>query len=259
MPKLSELNVKEPLSILLYGLSQFGKTWFAGSAGSRTLYISVSQTALSTLTSKAFKNRYPNCDPEFVQLRKATFNEVTDIIDDYIKNKADLFDTIVIDDLTYLSGIAMSFALELNQSSRKSQTLANTKLVPLPAKQDFGTLQNIFLWFLGEYVPRIKESGKHLICIAHPRFVFSPPPKGSEDQTPKLSSVFPYVVGKDFFAPNVLPSYFDEVYYGYIEAGQRAFRTQRNAIVTAGTRHAVELKEVETNLDFPTLISKIYG
>jgi hypothetical protein len=265
--RLHESPPGESLTILLYGGSKVGKTWFAGTAGSRAFYINIGE-GLETLKSKAFKEKYPDSNPSVVDIRELdqydpnAFDKVANTIDSAIEQFRDTFDTIVIDDMTSLSAFAINKAMYMNSEGvkPKSRTLATakaTKTVPLPEIQDRGTEQSILIWFLGKYTSICKRLGIHLICLAHERSVYRPPARiGGE---PILDRCFPHFTGKDSFAPDVVPAYFDEVWRLYLLGTERQMRTQRNEIYVAGTRHAGNLVEVEKNPTFPSILTKIRG
>lgn len=268
MPRLHEIPIGESISLLLYGKSGAGKTYFGGSAGKDSIFIDVGN-GIATLTSKNFREKYPDANPEVITIRETTndrglaikptgFDEVCDTLDE-IFTKPGTFKSIIIDDLTSLTQLALNKAFDLNKDSSKSQTLATAqrnRAIPLTAVQDYGTLIDILKFFLGTYITKSKEAGRHFILLAHERTVYKPAKMGEDA---KLFRVFPHAPGKDNFAPSVLPAFFDEVYHIELKGNTRTIRTRPNEIYLAKTRYAGELKEFEDNLDFPKWIEKIAG
>ena len=255
--KLHDSPPGEALTILLYGGSGVGKTWLAGTLGTRTLYINTGQ-GVETLKSKAFQKQNPDSNPTIVDIRemekKATaFDKVCDTLDEWINTKRDEFDSIVIDDATFLSQYAQLKAMEINYASGKTKTSMTGRKIPMPVLQDYGTEQSIIKWFISSYTSLAKEKGFNFILLAHDRSIYSQQ-KGEDS---KRTRVFPNFVGKDFFAPSVVPAYFDEVWFMYLHGDKRYLRTQANAIVVAKSRCSGSILEVEDSPSFPNLLSKI--
>ena len=110
--KASEIFVDTPISAMIYGQKGCGKTWFAGTAGDRNLFITVgnSLSGLKTLRSPLFKEKV-GADPWVVELheeldatrmpKKATLlDQVCDTIDEWLAERSDDFDTVTVDDAT---------------------------------------------------------------------------------------------------------------------------------------------------------------
>lgn len=251
--KLHDAHSGEALTILLYGGSGVGKSWFAGTCGTRTLIINTGQ-GLETLKSKAFRLKYPDSNPTIIDIRETAknataFDAVCDALDSSVGTGE--FDTIVIDDATFLSQFAQAKAIEMNYDSGKSK--GGKKKIPMPVLADYGTEQSIVKWFLSTYTSLAKEVGFNFILLAHDRSLYSQQ-KGEDS---KLKKVFPNFVGKDYFAPSVVPAFFDEVWFMYTHGGKRRIRTQANEIVVAKSRNSGSLQEVEEDPSFPTLMKKI--
>lgn len=268
MTKLSDIPPGENISLLLYGGSGAGKTFFGGSAGSNSVFYNLGN-GIATLTSKHFKNKNPDANPEIITIMETVdkrglainptgFDSLCDHLDTVLAS-SDTIKTIVIDDLTSLYYLALNKAYDLNKGSNKSQTLMNAQRnrdIPLTAVQDYGTVIDILKFFFGTYTTLCKKHGKHFIVLAHERTIFKPGKMGEEA---KLFKVIPHAPGKDNFAPSVLPAFFDEVYHISIRGGERTIRTKPNDIYLAKTRYEGALKEFETNLTFSSWINKIEG
>ena len=57
--RLVDYKAGEAWTVLIYGPTKSGKTWFVGSAGSRTLLVNTG-SGLATLQSPAFRAKFPN-------------------------------------------------------------------------------------------------------------------------------------------------------------------------------------------------------
>lgn len=258
---LKDSRPGEAITLLLYGGSGVGKTYFAGTCGSRSLILNTG-FGLETLKSKAFKNAYPDANPIIVDIREEVdkkgivtvakaFDLVCDVIDEFVNTRRDEFDNIIIDDASTLASFAQNKGIELNLDSGK--TKGTKRKIPMPVLQDYGTEQSILKWFFSMYTTLAKASGFNLIVTAHDRSVYT----SGKGEEPRLRKVFPNFVGKDYFAPAVIPAFFDEVWYLYLVGGKRRFRTQPNEIYVAKTRHGGIFKEVEEFSNWNDVTSKI--
>jgi hypothetical protein len=251
--KLHDSSPGEALTILLYGGSGVGKTFLCGSLGSDTLIINTGQ-GIETLRSKAFRLIYPDSNPTIYDIRETekvatAFDKICDILDTEIKEGK--FKNIVIDDATFLSQYAQQKAIEMNLDSGK--TKGGKRKIPMPVLQDYGSEQSIIKWFLSAYTSLAKEKNFNFILIAHDRSLYS----SQKGEDSKLKKVFPNFVGKDYFAPSVVPAFFDEVWYLYMNGDKRYLKTQATSITVAKSRCAGSLKEVEESPNFPALFTKI--
>lgn len=253
--RVSDVPLGDAITLLIYGDQGSGKTWFLGTAGDRSLFLNLGAGEV-TLQSPAFKSKV-GANPLYVDLSIAavsskgnisdTFDRLCDTIDLYIEKYSHLFDTICIDDLTSLAYHAQMKGMSISSRSNTLATAKAKKTIPLAEVGDMGTEQNLLRWFFDTYTKVAKENKKHLVVAAHRQSVFTSPKKDGKTimGEPVLRFVMPAVVGKSSFAPNVLPTYFDEVWYLERNAAgidnkrqyKTTARTEPTTIITAKSRH----------------------
>lgn len=268
--RLDDLPKGDGETFLNYGSAGCGKTFFAGTAGSRTLIIN-NGGGMNTLLSPLFQSKYKGCNPIIVTVAEKmsergvfntaeVFDEICDSIDYYLKNHHEDFDTVVIDDVTQLRRGAMNKALELNDESGKSNTLKNfVKKFDLvsPAVQDYGVEMNLIEQFIASYTTTLKEAGKHFILNAHERQTFGKPAKIGD--VPPLLETRPGFTGQTF--PDQVTMYFDNVWHFEVVSGgsNRVYRvtTQGHETLVAKTRWGGVFETIETNPNFPDVIRRI--
>lgn len=271
--RLGDEPINDSTTQLVYGDQGVGKTWYLGTAGDRSLFISL-DGGDRTLKSPDFarlvgaKPLYKSLDTAYVsRIGKAsdTFDILCDTIDQTLQEQGDEFDFICIDSLTALARHAQIKGMAI---SKRSNTLAEAvarKTIPLAEVGDMGTEQQMLQWFLDTYTKIAKSHKKHLILTAHRQSVFVAPKKDGKTVMggePVLKYIMPMVVGKNFFAPNVVPQFFDEVWYftretSGIDQKRKSVvkaRTQPNSIITAKSRNGGIFNEELTN---PNLLNAI--
>jgi hypothetical protein len=269
--QLSDLVHGESESFLIWGGAGSGKTWFIGTAGSRTLILN-NGMGMTTLQSPLFRSKFPNYNPILANLREkigargkysaATVHDATcDTIDKALKEFPDKFDTIAIDDGSALRRNAMNKALELNSSTGKSKTqeqIVDKYGLVVPAMQDYQTEMRIIDHFIGSYIDLAKQSGKHIIICAHERMTFAKGEKMGDEK--KLLKKAPLFTGTDT-NPDIASQYFDNVFYFEVVGGgaQRVYRctTSGHETLNAKTRWGGVFETVESNPDFLKFIERI--
>lgn len=268
---LDELPRGNAQTLLLYGPNGSGKTWFCGTSGERTLFISIGNGE-STLQSPEFRSKFPTA-AKLLLVRIPVpmnsygmptdwkhFDEICDAIDEGLDKYSDRFDTVVVDDGSALHRNAMLKALEVNDqlgksNTKKTQTKWNTLA---PAMQDYQMEMNLIDQFIAGTTTELKEKGKHFILTAHDRYTFK---KGDKmgDQ-PELIKVTPAFTGVDK-NPDLIGQYFDNVWHTEVVGGgsQRAYRitTQGHERLTAKTRMAGVFKPLEMNLNWLDCIKRM--
>lgn len=224
MQRLHDTRNEGPPSILIWGASGSGKTYLAGTAGDRMLFISNGMGS-STLRSKFFKdtvgaNPYIEEIPyDVYENKQRSFTLIENLIVQGLG--MDDIDFIVIDDATAHTQSSMIMALEINAATNKSQTIGVAKKFDLilPAVQDYGTEIEHTRQFWAWAICEAKFAGKHLVVLAHERNVWK---KGKlvGDQ-PELIKQAPYFTGADK-NPDRMPALFDFVWYTKAQgAGER--------------------------------------
>lgn len=242
MPRLTDIPLSnEGTTLLLYGNSGTGKTYFIGTAGDRALIISPSN-GLATLKSALFKSQV-SANP-FIEVvdeapipDKATaFDKYSDIIDNYLAKHRDEIDTIIVDDATALRRVALTKGLELNLKLGLSKTANKSKEVIIPAVQDFGIEMNLIEQFIRYYTVQCKHLGKNFIITAHERLTYE---KGETLNSAEiLRKISPGFTGKTF--PDDITGLFDLTWHTETKgSGDRIWyqiRTQPDNVTTAKTR-----------------------
>jgi hypothetical protein len=273
--RLEEIPASDSVSILGYGGSGTGKTWFAATAGTRTLFIN-NGNGIATIKSKKFRDRYPNTNPivftpEVPILTDPTrsINSIRNGINKALDEFGKDFDTIVVDDSTQLRDSVMCEALKFNQDTNRSKTL--TDLVTrgykyqIPAVQDYGTEMEFISGWMNELVNDIgKREKKHIIVLAHERMTWDKPKNIGEQ--PKLIRITPSFTGVDR-NPDYISGLFDNVWHFETKGGgDRTFyniRTEGDENLTAKTRNGGlfnVIEKAEANkplIDFPEVVRRI--
>ena len=267
--RLLDLPVAETTTWLVYGASKAGKTWFAGTAGDRTLYVYFSVgEGIETLKSPGFKEAV-GANP-IVKVVEETdeafaYDRACDIIDDYLKNRSDDFDTVVVDEATAFRRHAMWKGLSINKEENRSKSLdkatrrgKDSRPIFLPTMADYGTEMNLTEWFVAQYTDILKRAGKHFMILAHERNVYKKDGTGPNAQE-HLYKVRPGFTGKTL--PDDIVAYFDNVIHmekaGGGEQTVHRARMQGDDVIVAGTRHAGVFKTLEKDPDFLKFIKRI--
>jgi hypothetical protein len=257
--RLSAMPFAESLTLLIYGGSGTGKTYFCGTAGSRTLIINIG-AGLATLQAPNFTDKYKvNPLVATIPVGMDSHDGICDTLDYYIQSKSDEFDTIVIDDASSLNKSAMYKAIQVNEDLNKSQALANFKRLGqlAPGIQDYGEEINVVGDFLRQYTEIAKASNKHLIITAHERLTYRKAQKPNDP--PTLVKIRPAFTGQTF--PDNVPGFFDEVWRFTVVGRGASLRhritTQPSEIIVAKSSHGGVFKEEEQDLDFPHVVQRI--
>ena len=272
--RLEELPRGESVTALVYGGSKTGKTWFLGTAGSRTLYIDTGD-GVATLRSPLFKDK-TSANPIVVSVREKigprgvpnladAYYQVTDSIDYALANFPDDFDTICVDELTALRRFAMYRGLEYNQKTRRSQTLAKLEAdeMFMPGVQDFGTEMSLIEQFCNGYANIAKQHGKNFLMAAHQR-ILAEKPKDSKGaviigELPIVKEIRPAVTGFQF--PDTISAIFDNVWHAERASGGEGtvyrLRIIGDEVVVAGTRHAGVLPALLRSPNFLTILEHV--
>lgn len=268
---LSDKSSGESTTLLLYGDSGVGKTWMCGTLGERTLFCNIGN-GIATLQSPLFSSRYPAAGKMLVVdiFEKAgkggiitettVLNGLTDILDHAFVSLLDRIDNIVIDDLSALSRAASIRGLEVNQATKKSQSMTTIKSegVMIFAMQDFGAEMGVMKWFFATYINLAKMHNKNLVITALPLRIFRKGEKASDPEI--LVSVMPAVTGKNTFALD-FPGYFDDVWYmdvlGNPQGLQTRVQTRKDNVYVAKTRHNGVFNDKEINPDLGEMFGRI--
>lgn len=268
MPRLSEMETTASISMLLYGASKAGKTWFIGTAGSRTLIINTG-LGLMTLKSPGFTKKYPGVDPivetiieDAIPDNAKGFDELCDVLDKYLNPGSPFFnefDTVVIDDATQLRRLAMNKSLEINGKEEKSQSLVKSKKygMQIKAVQDYGGEMDLIDQILLDHIGICRKHGKHFIVTAHERIQYNKP--SGIGAIPTVAKIRPGFTGSTF--PDAVTGHFDLVWYlEKMGSGERTMykcRTSGNSSLIAGGRCAGVFEEFIDTPSFPEVLRRI--
>lgn len=265
MPRLNDIERGTSIIMLAYGGSGVGKTHFCGSAGSRSLIINIGG-GIATLQSKGFRNNNKDYNPfietiseDAVPTAAKAFDEVCNVIDQYLSKQSGDFDTIIVDDVTALRRFAMNKGLEINQKLGKSKSASTSKMfdIPIVAVQDYGIEMQLMESFTLEYIRLCKEANKHLIMTAHERVSFNTPTSiGGE---PTINSIKPGFTGRLF--PDAVTGHFDLVWHFEKMGGGEQIKYRARTIgdnnLTAHTKWSGIFSILEPNPNFLDIIKKI--
>lgn len=235
MPRASEIEPIQYLRSAFVSPPGAGKTWLAATFP-RPAFIDTDR-GIRTVVNPEFRKRYPDQDPIFEQfdderdpktgLFKSAkgFWQVIEQVNKWGDDPS--IDTVVLDSATTFSDLCQHVALEINQSSKRSQTLTegrNRKAI-LPAIQDFGAEMNLFEQFMDQFV----GLPKHIIVICHERVDTND--KGA------VTSIGPLLTGSKLRAK--FAKWFDEVWA--IEVYGSATSRKRK-LITGSTNLRTNLK-----------------
>lgn len=267
--RLLDFDPSDEVNLLLYGLSGTGKSAFAGSAGSRSLYIDIGN-GRTTLYSPWFRSKFPDCNPivkiigeilekgSFVPDVATAYDAVCDVIDEALTKYPDEFDTVIVDEMSSFGDFSMNKGLELAQKIRKSPGLANSKAarIPMPEVNDFQAEMNLVEKFCAGYIEILKANHKHFIALAHEGHIYGIPSKMGQEAP--IHKIMPAFTGKK--EPDRIPKLFDTVWQTeVIGKGERVYRvrTAGDEIITCKNRWGGLFNDVEPNLTFPTVIQRV--
>lgn len=268
--RVSELEVGEGETFLIYGGTGTGKTELCGTAGARALFINAGG-GIKTLQSPGFRKRNPEANPITVEViekvnahgifeKAEAYDVICDIIDYALDSVGNDFDWVIIDDATAFSKFAMNKGLESNEANRKSQTLKEIRRTNTMQSsiQDYQAEMNLIEQFLfGTVKNQLVPAGKNFVMTAHLRETFV---KGDKiGELPKLHSVRPGFTGQTF--PDEVPGFFDNVFLSQCVSGgsNPVYRvtTSGDEVRYAKTRHSGVFETVETNPNLSKFIERI--
>jgi hypothetical protein len=259
--KLSATPFHESLTLLLYGASGTGKTYFAGTAGSRNVIFNAG-VGLITLQSPAFLSRYPY-DPWTIEIPNDVdqpMDFVCDSLEWLVKTRRADFDIVTVEDFTAIGRYAKQKAVQINKDLGKTNTAESAKKnrgIISPTIADYGEEMNVLEWFLGDLTNIAKTENFHLICTAHERITYNKPAKIGDP--PSERAIRPGFTGQTF--PDKIPAFFDEVWRLQIlgKGTNKKYQatTQGNEKVQAKSRHGGVFAETIDDPSWPKLIQEI--
>ncbi len=274
---LDEMKPHESVTLLLYGGSATGKTWFVATAGPRTLIINIGD-GLATIQSQVVKKKFyqdgmpivatihEERDPTTGMFLTATaLDQVMRAIDWAMDKFPDRFDTIAVDDATQLRSFAMNKGLELNQDFDRSKTLEKARKEKnfgafVPAIQDYGAEMDLIELFIAETMTLCKKEKKHFILTAHERHTYKPMKDMSGKKIgEELDKIRPGFTGKTF--PDDITNYFDLVWrMEALQTGQGPVHRAQTADskgIKAKSRYPGVFSALETYPNFLSIVERI--
>lgn len=264
--RLKDYKPGEAWLLLLYGQSKVGKSYFAGTAGSRTLYLNVGD-GIDTLLMPSFTNKYGKIadDMIVVDIREdrpgspaEAFELTIRALKKAFEELRDEFDTVVLDEATSFRRYAVNKAMEINTAVRTTGKRGSSiETFVAPEIGDYGTEMKMIEWFLNHALPIFKEEKKNFLMLAHERQIFGKPPKIGEDAP--LKKVMPGFTGKTF--PDQVPKYFDDVWRMEAVGGGNnivyRIRTAGTEKEVGGSRHGGIFNTVEPDPNYLSMLSRI--
>lgn len=262
--KLSQINLTTSICILTVSAPGVGATFFAGTAGDRSV-IFTDLNGIVTLRNPVFLKETNNADP-YVEVilqdedpeKALAYKDMINKINFWFDPKnIDLFDTIIFDDADFLNASAMNHAVMVNADTDKSKTKSKIGKYSfiLPVIQDFGTQMSLVEAFIQKLASLCRVYGKNLIFNAHEKMLFRKDPRTKEDILIKIAANF---TGRA--APEAISSYFDLVLritrVGKGDSFVKKFQCHPDDIVSAKDRYSV-FKTYEEKLTFPIIQKRI--
>jgi hypothetical protein len=273
---LDELKDARTITQLYYGGSGVGKTMYVGSAGPRTLIVNIGN-GIVTIRSPEAKRRYykdgkmpivvtirEEIDKETKVFKVArAFDQVEEAIVIGLDHFADQFDTIAIDDASYLRTFAMNKGLEMSDELNKSQSLKKGRETGaiMFAVQDYGAEMKLIEDFVTQTIDFCKDAGKHLLLTAHERWTW----RKIRDQQGKVigeevDKVKPGFTGRTF--PDDVTKHFDLVWRAdVVQANPLSVyraQTEMSKGITAKSRYPGVFESIEKSPNFLAVVARIH-
>jgi hypothetical protein len=260
--KLSDIKPGESWAILYYGPSGSGKTYFCGTAGSRALFINIGK-GIETLLSPAFTKRYGDLSKDMIIAEANTLTDVMGAITYYSNKCPDDFDTVIVDDATFLRRAALDQGMLMNTNSagtargRERGNELNLGNFVIPEPGDYFREMQLISHFIAETIEGLKAEKKHFILTAHERHIYGKPAKIG-DEAP-LQKIMPAFTGKSY--PDDVPGYFDDVFRAEAVGGigNQVYRcwTAGNDTSRGKARHGGIFDTVVIDPNFRVMLKKI--
>lgn len=248
----------ESVVMLAYGAAGTGKTQFCGTAEKALLINTGSgvETILGQSKVKIIDVSEIVDEKSGIFKSALAFDKVCEIIDWGLTQD---FQTIIVDDATFLIKFARNRALEINADTGKSQSLATSRAqgISMMAIQDFGTEMGVIEWFLATYVPLFKAAKRNFILTAHERYFYGKKEKPSDP--PTIRKTVPAFTGQAF--PDTIPAFFDLVWrfktVGSMDGVKYRAYTAGSEDEAGKSRYKGIFKSIEENPTFPDVLRRI--
>lgn len=214
--KLSEIDVTKNLKVLVYGNSGTGKTCFACSFPTPTLYLDFDGKVDSAASFYAGDERLKEIEVRDLSSKMAgdPIQELMNIIDKELipqqKEGKMAYKTLVIDSLTTFSSAVLHHIVLTNPGIKRVTTRQGMQ----PGMQDFGILKREF----ARLIPGILTLPMNVVMLAHIKI--------DRDEMSGELIRGPHMDGS--FAAD-LPIFFKEVYRSYVENKKYLAQTQSDS------------------------------
>lgn len=247
---------------MVYGKPKTGKTYFAGTAGPRTLYLNTGD-GIETLLSPAFINRYPEAkNMIIVDIREdggelAAYDKISRVVGYALDKLRDRFDNIVLDDATSWIWMTMGLAMDNNTQERtqgKARALRKDQFVKTELS-DYNIEMQMTTDWLRRWISVFKREGINFLLLAHERNIYGKPTRQGGEQ-PHLRTL-PGFTGQS--RPDEVPAFFDDVFHSEVVGGGQTYRldTRGSDKILAGTRHGGIFHAVEADPNFLKMLERI--
>lgn len=267
---LDQIALDDYTALLGYGASGSGKTWFAGTAGDRMLFINNGR-GVHTFNSPLFQQKVGKINPLVVTIgmdkmgsEDRMFEVIKDVVEEALDKHSDRFDVVCLDDATAFKRTAMVRAFDASEESKNSKGKAMSKKYDalIPTVNDYGMEMSFTEWYIAETVDILKREKKHFIMLAHERLTFKKAKAQDIGAPPELLKVGPAFTGVDK-NPSYIPALFDEVWrFERIGSGESGTKFLARTIgdenlITKQRLSSGVLKEREFDPNFWGIINRI--
>jgi hypothetical protein len=283
--KLTELKREVGFSVtaLVYSRPKIGKSFFAATAAITDRVVLVcTLNGIDTYMGKDIKTKYQDYKPENIEVKllerdsnisNATgWDRLNDIMRDLFEKNLDTFDTLILDDSSFLNEQAKNYAVRFNGNMGRSESMVKamkdvkSSFSPqtVMTESDYLVEMTAVYKFLEELVLTCKKYGKNLIVLAHEARIYIKKKNDRGQEASVLTDITAAYTGKKEADRN--SGHFDLVFRLTVK-GKEASREIRfqcksgedpgtGANVDAGNRYGV-FNHYEANLNWPECMKRI--
>jgi thymidine kinase len=275
--KLSQLKLSEAIIMMVYAEPKIGKSHFAATAAETDRIVIITDlNGIETYAGAAIRKQFPKLDENNIEVEIITrdgslsqakaFQQINDVLREYFEQKLDKFDTIVIDDSSFVKNQARNLAIKINGTSGRSSTYDKALKDNKPSfnnisvleESDFGREMEMVANFFEELTSMCRKHGKNLIVCAHEAQIYIKKKNDKGKDVPTLDRRTAAFTGKK--EPTATSRYFSIVARltakGKEASRQIVFQCKADDIVDAGDRFGV-LNTYEYNLTWRQLKEKV--
>lgn len=263
------------VSMLYYGGSGVGKTYFVATAGPRTLIIDTGKGLVTIRSPQVTQKFYKDGTPivttirEEIDQKTGIFKSAEALDKMYaaiwfaLENFPDKFDTIAVDDATELNRFARNKGYEVSDELNKSQALKKGRETGtmMPGIQDYGAEMGLVEQFISQTIDLCKVRKKHFLLTAHERMTYKKI-RGPDGRViaEEVDTIRPAFTGRTF--PDDITKMFDLVWHAdVVQANPRAIyraHTEDSKTVKAKTRHPGVFESTEKFPNFLDIVTRVH-